>query len=70
MKMRDGDVKETINQRQGRFSKQLTRERLVHSTDTSLDKNNYQPTTSLNGKGEFEMFGYLGSKRNKNSKII
>lgn len=40
--------------------------RLVHSTDTFLDQNNYEPTTYLSEKGQLEVF----TGCNKNTKTI
>ena len=68
---RDSDVKETVNQRQAHFWKELTRKRLVDNLDTSLDKNNYKPTTYLTSKRHIEVLtSYLGPRINKNTKRL
>ena len=51
--------------------KQLTRKRLVHSIDSSLNESNFEPVVNVNRHGNFETFtGYLGPKTNKNTKTI
>ena len=53
------------------YRKQLTRKRLVHSIDSSLDESNFEPIVYVNRNGNFETFtGYLGPKTNKNTKTI
>ena len=46
------------------FRKQLTKERLVHNIDCSLNEDNFEPIVYVNGKGQLEEFtGYLGPKK-------
>ena len=54
------------------FRKQLTKERLVHNIDCSLNEDNFEPIVYVNGKGQLEEFtGYLGPKKNKkNTKTL
>ena len=52
-----------------RFRKTLTKNRLVHSIDSSLAMRNYNPIVYLNNEGNFEIFvRYLGTKSNKSMK--
>ena len=53
------------------YRKQLTRKRLVHSMDSSLDESNFESIVYVNRNGNFETFtGYLGPKTNKNTETI
>ena len=60
-----------FSQNRSIYRKQLTRKRLVHSIDSSLDESNFEPIVYVNRNGNFETFtGYLGPKTNKNTKTI
>ena len=49
--------------------KLLTRNQLVHDTDSALDKNNYDPIHYINVNGHWEsLTGYLGPKTDKKTK--
>ena len=53
------------------YRKQLTRKRLAHSIESSLDENNFEPIVYVNRNGNFKTFtGYLVLKRNMNTKTI
>ena len=53
------------------YRKQLTRKRLVHSIDSSLDESNFEPIVYVNRNGNFEtLTGYLGPKTNNNTKTM
>ena len=51
--------------------KLLTRNQLVHDTDSALDKNNYDLIHYINVNGHWEsLTGYLGPKTDKKTKTI
>ena len=51
--------------------KQVTRNRSVHNIDSLLDENNYKEIVHMNKDGVLEeLCGYLGPKKNKNTKKI
>ena len=51
--------------------KLLTKNRLVHDIDSSLNEECYDDMHFINGKGQWKtLTGYLGPKTNKNTKII
>ena len=53
------------------YRKQLTRKRLVHSIDSSLDESKFEPIVYVNRNGNFKTFtGYLVPNTNKNTKTI
>ena len=53
------------------YRKQLTRKRLVHSIDSSLDECNFEPIVYVNRNGDFKTFiCYLGLKTKNNTKKI
>ena len=53
------------------YRKQLTRKRLAHSIESSLDENNFEPIVYVNRNGNFKTFtSYLVLKRNMNTKTI
>ena len=67
----DLEVESSSSQNRYTFRKQLTKKRLVHNTDCSLNEDNFEPIVYVNGKGQFEEFtGYLGPKKNKNTKTL
>ena len=67
----DLEVKSSSSQNRYIFRKQLTKKRLVHNIDCSLNEDNFETTVYVSGKGQFEEFtGYLGPKRNKNTKTL
>ena len=52
-----------------RNRKLLTRNRLVHDTDSAVDKNNYDPIHYINGNRHWEtQTGYWGPKIDKKQK--
>ena len=62
----DLEVVRSSSQNRYIFRKQLTKKRLVHNIDCSLNKDNFKPIVYVNGKGQFEEFtGYLGPKITK-----
>ena len=51
--------------------KLLTKNRLVHDIDSSLNEESYDDIHFINGKGQWEtLTGYLGPKTNKNTKTV
>ena len=51
--------------------KLLTKKRLVHDIDSSLNEENYDDLHFVNGQGQWEtLTGYLGPKKDKNTKTI
>lgn len=60
---------ELVEEEPQRFGKTLTKNRLVHSIESSLDMRNYNPIVYLNSEDNFEIFtGYLGQKSNTSTK--
>ena len=58
-------------QQRYRPRKQLTRSRNVHDTDSSLYENNHKEIVYVNKGGVLvELCGYLGPKKDKNTKKI
>ena len=67
----DLEVESSSSQNRYIFRKQLTKKRLVHNIDYSLNEDNFEPIVYVNGKGQFEEFaGYLGPKKPKNTKTF
>ena len=67
----DLEVESSSSQNRYIFRKQLTKKRLVHNIDFSLNEDNFEPIFYVNGKGQFEEFtGYLGPKKPKNTKNL
>ena len=66
------EPEDNVNQQQGYGPrKQITRNRNVHDIDSSLDENNYKEFECMNKDGVLEeLYGYLGQKKNKNTKKI
>lgn len=51
--------------------KLLTKKRLVHDNDSAIDENNHYDLHFLNGEGKWKtLTGYLGPKKDKNTKTI
>ena len=60
----DLEVERSSSQNRYIFRKQLTKKRLVHHIDSSLNEDNFEPIVYVNGKGHFEeITGYLGPKK-------
>lgn len=65
----DLEVESSSSQNRYIFRKQLTKKRLVHNIDCSLNEDNFEPIVYVNGKGQFEEFtGYLGPKKKQKHK--
>ena len=66
------EPEDNVNQQQ-RYGprKQLTRNRNIHDIDSSLDENNCKEIVYMNKDGVLEeLCGYLGPKKDKNTKKI
>ena len=51
--------------------KLLTKKRLVHDNDSAIDENNHYDLHFRNGEGKWKtLTGYLGPKKDKNTKTI
>ena len=65
------EVESSSSQNRYIFRKQLTKKRLVHNIDCSLNEDNFEPIVYANGKAQFEKFtGYLGPKNPQNTKTL